>query len=92
MDLFLEEYSFSRLSNVIVLTLIYENHDLTDDNLNESHFPPTFRTPPRPSPGSVNYSDGEDSKYPDEESSSLTEKPSELSSSASDSQVCRVRT
>ena len=38
----------------------------------------TFSRPPRPSPGSVNYSD-EETKFPDEDSSTLSEKPSDLS-------------
>lgn len=45
---------------------------------------PAFRSPPRPSPGSVNYSDTEDVKAyggDDDDSSSITEKPSECSSS-----------
>lgn len=43
------------------------------------------RSPPRPSPGSVTYSDDDDTKGYDEncDSSSLTEKPSEMSSSES---------
>lgn len=49
------------------------------------------RSPPRPSPGSLHYSDEDVTKYNDliqAESSSLTEKPSEIS----DSQVRRWRT
>ncbi|ELU15655.1 hypothetical protein CAPTEDRAFT_52109, partial [Capitella teleta] len=38
------------------------------------------RIPPRPSPGSINYSDDE-GKFPDDNSSSLSEKPSDISSS-----------
>lgn len=48
------------------------------------------RSPPRPSPGSLHYSDEDVTKYNDliqAESSSLTEKPSEIS----DSQVRRGR-
>ncbi|GFS62690.1 protein sidekick [Trichonephila inaurata madagascariensis] len=43
------------------------------------------KSPPRPSPGSVTYSDDDDTKGYDEncDSSSLTEKPSEMSSSDS---------
>ena len=37
-----------------------------------------FSRPPRPSPGSINYSDDE-TKFPDDESSTLSEKPSDLS-------------
>ncbi|KAK8775217.1 hypothetical protein V5799_031434 [Amblyomma americanum] len=46
---------------------------------------PTLRSPPRPSPASVTYSDEEDTKGYDDhcDSSSLTEKPSEMSSSES---------
>lgn len=48
-------------------------------------FYPTLRSPPRPSPGSLHYSDEDVStKYNDlipAESSSLTEKPSEISDS-----------
>lgn len=46
-----------------------------------------LRSPPRPSPASVTYSDEDDTKGYDDhcDSSSLTEKPSEMSSS--DSQV-----
>lgn len=42
------------------------------------------RSPPRPSPGSLHYSDEDVAKYNDlipAESSSLTEKPSEISDS-----------
>lgn len=49
------------------------------------------RSPPRPSPGSLHYSDEDVTKYNDlipAESSSLTEKPSEIS----DSQVRGTRT
>lgn len=49
------------------------------------------RSPPRPSPGSLHYSDEDVTKYNDliqAESSSLTEKPSEVS----DSQVRGERT
>ena len=42
------------------------------------------RLPPRPSPGSINYSDDE-SKFPDDNSSSLSEKPSDISSSEDES-------
>lgn len=48
------------------------------------------RSPPRPSPGSLHYSDEDVTKYNDlipAESSSLTEKPSEIS----DSQVRGAR-
>lgn len=51
---------------------------------------PLSRSPPRPSPGSLHYSDEDVTKYNDlipAESSSLTEKPSEIS----DSQVRRAR-
>ena len=47
------------------------------------------RAPPRPTPGLVNYSDEDSAKGYDEnpdDSDSLTEKPSEISST--DSQVC----
>ncbi|XP_065308715.1 protein sidekick isoform X2 [Dermacentor albipictus] len=46
---------------------------------------PALRSPPRPSPASVTYSDEEDTKAYDDhcDSSSLTEKPSEISSSES---------
>lgn len=46
--------------------------------------PPPSRSPPRPSPGSLHYSDEDVTKYNDlipAESSSLTEKPSEISDS-----------
>ena len=46
--------------------------------------PPLSRSPPRPSPGSLQYSDEDVTKYNDvipAESSSLTEKPSEISDS-----------
>lgn len=45
---------------------------------------PLSRSPPRPSPGSLHYSDEDVTKYNDliqAESSSLTEKPSEVSDS-----------
>ena len=48
------------------------------------------RSPPRPSPGSVIYSDEElkaSAAGGDDDSSSLTEKPSESGSSCTDSQV-----
>lgn len=46
---------------------------------------PPLRSPPRPSPASVTYSDEDDAKAYDEhcDSSSITEKPSEMSSSES---------
>ena len=53
----------------------------------EDLLPPTPtlpRSPPRPSPGSLHYSDEDVTKYNDlipAESSSLTEKPSEISDS-----------
>ena len=37
-----------------------------------------FSSPPRPSPGSVLYAD-DDNKYPDDNSSTLSDKPSDLS-------------
>lgn len=46
--------------------------------------PAPSRSPPRPSPGSLHYSDEDVTKYNDlipAESSSLTEKPSEISDS-----------
>lgn len=46
--------------------------------------PTLSRSPPRPSPGSLHYSDEDVTKYNDlipAESSSLTEKPSEISDS-----------
>ena len=49
------------------------------------------RAPPRPTPGLVNYSDEDSAKGYDEnpdDSDSLTEKPSEISST--DSQVCTL--
>ena len=49
------------------------------------------RQPPRPTPSMVNYSDEDSAKGYDEnpdDSDSLTEKPSEISST--DSQVCRA--
>jgi len=55
------------------------------DTLSLSHLLHLSRSPPRPSPGSLNYSDEDVStKYNDlipAESSSLTEKPSEISDS-----------
>uniref|UniRef100_G1QLK1 Sidekick cell adhesion molecule 2 n=1 Tax=Nomascus leucogenys TaxID=61853 RepID=G1QLK1_NOMLE len=48
------------------------------------HCPTLSRSPPRPSPGSLHYSDEDVTKYNDlipAESSSLTEKPSEISDS-----------
>lgn len=49
------------------------------------------RSPPRPSPGSLHYSDEDVTKYNDlipAESSSLTEKPSEVSDSQVTTQGC----
>lgn len=57
----------------------------TNDSSFFFFFSPTLRSPPRPSPGSLHYSDEDVStKYNDlipAESSSLTEKPSEISDS-----------
>ena len=49
------------------------------------YFSNSIRSPPRPSPGSVNYSDPDEEtthkSYPDDNSSSLTDKPSDISDS-----------
>ena len=48
-------------------------------------FSNSLRSPPRPSPGSVNYSDADEEtthkSYPDDNSSSLSDKPSDISDS-----------
>lgn len=58
---------------------------MNDSSFFSFFFSPALRSPPRPSPGSLHYSDEDVStKYNDlipAESSSLTEKPSEISDS-----------
>lgn len=63
-------------------TLLRLTLSLSERNLRASMSLP--RSPPRPSPGSLHYSDEDVTKYNDlipAESSSLTEKPSEISDS-----------
>lgn len=76
--------SYITISSFSLSVSVFRFLSLTD-TLSLSHFLHPSRSPPRPSPGSLHYSDEDVStKYNDlipAESSSLTEKPSEISDS-----------
>ncbi len=76
--------SYITISSLSLSVSVFRFLSLTD-TLSLSHFLHPSRSPPRPSPGSLHYSDEDVStKYNDlipAESSSLTEKPSEISDS-----------